>query len=200
MKQSVINIPEKSVINIPDVIDSSVFENSGFDYNPIEYTYYENKTVDIEDNPADQLINSYREEKTIDLNDMLLGQVRKILIDNNYLKFFDSIYSMVLVYAYLNQGIPIDYVNNTQQPPSELKTIVANIISYDLSLPTPFTAPIYTQPIGQMSMTTPSNPNLVGVGGKKRQTKKRQTKKRQTKKQRHVRRTKTKISKRQKQK
>jgi len=188
-------IPVKqSVINIPEVIDSSVFENSGFDYNPIEYKYYENKTVDIEDNPADQLINSYREEKTIDLNDMLLGQVRKILIDNNYLKFFDSIYSMVLVYAYLNQGIPIDYVNNTQQPPSELKTIVANIISYNLILPTPFTTPIYTQPIGQISMTQ-SNPILVGVGGKKRQTKKRQTKK-----QRHVRRTKTKISKRQKQK
>ena len=184
-------IPVKqSVINIPEVIDSSVFENSGFDYNRIEYNYYENKTVDIEENPADQLINSYREEKTIDLNDILLGQVRKILIDNNYLKFFDSIYSMVLVYAYLNQGIPIDYVNNIQQPPSELKTIVANIISYDLSLPTP----IYTQPIGQMSMTK-SNPIPVGVGGKKRQTKKRQTKK-----QRHVRRTKTKISKRQKQK
>jgi hypothetical protein len=205
VKKSVINIPEKSVINIPDVIDSSVFENSGFDYNPIEYTYYENKTVDIEVNPDDQLINSYREEKTIDLNDMLLGQVRKILIDNNYLKFFDSIYSMVLVYAYLNQGIPMDYVNNAQHPPSELKTIVANIISYDLSLPTPFTIPPFTQPIGQMSMTTPSNPILVGVGGKKRQTKKRQTKKRQTKKrqtkkQRHVRRTKTKISKRKKQK
>ena len=64
----------------------------------------------------------------IDLNEELRDQVRKIAIDNNYGTFFDSIYSSVLIYAYIENGIPLDYTSNIQQQPSQLIGIITNII------------------------------------------------------------------------
>lgn len=123
----------QTFINIPEVINSEVFEGSDYYTDKIMFDYYEDIPVPKEDNPNDQLINFITQEKSVDLNEMLYNQVSKIVSVNNYSQFMDSIYSMVLYYAYYNDGIPLDYIEH-ENSKSYLELIIEKIIQEDLDL------------------------------------------------------------------
>lgn len=171
--------------NIPAVFYSNLFENSGFDDLPIDYTDYELTPVARETNQIDQFIDKVKSETTIDLNKTLRDQVRQIAIDNNYGTFFDSIYSSVLMSAYIENGIPLDYTGNIQPQQSQLLGIIASNIY-------PNTGMLDIQPVvprGPMipmipTSINPFQPIFVGTGGgkKKRNSKKRKSNKRKSKK------------------
>lgn len=134
--QSMSSFPKQEAIysdNIPAVINSIEFNGSDYYTDKIMFDYYEDVPVEKEDNPNDQLINFIRQEKSIDLNKILYDQVVKIVSANNYSQFMDSIYSMVLYYAYYNDGIPLDYTENENRK-SDLEMVVEQIVQEDLDL------------------------------------------------------------------
>ena len=174
-----------NITNIPAVFDSNLFNDSDFYDSPIDYTDYQLTPVARETVPSDNFINFVKSETTIDLNEELRNQVRQIAIDNNYGTFFDSIYSSVLISAYIENGIPLDYTGNIQQQQSQLFGIIATIIY-------PNTGMLDIQPVvprGPMipmipTYTSPLQPIGVATGGgkKKKKSKKRKSKKRKSKK------------------
>jgi len=157
------------VKNIPEVINAQVFEDSDFYQEPIMYDYYVDSPVAKEVDPSDQLIDFVKEEKQIDLNSELYNQVSKIVTSNKQFKFIDSIYSMILFYAYLNDGIALDY-DETNPSVSNLKFMVDIIIQDELELPSTTYAPPQTViPATSSIASSPSQPNYqtvkVGTGG-----------------------------------
>jgi hypothetical protein len=174
-----------NITNIPAVFDSNLFNDSDFYDLPIYYTDYQVTPVDRETDPMNQFIDHVKSETTIDLNETLRNQVRQIAINNNYRTFFDSIYSSVLISAYIENGIPLDYTGNIQQQQSQLFGIIANIIDPNIGM-------LDIQPVvprGPMipmipTYTTPLQPIGVATGGgkKKRKSKKKKSKKKKNKK------------------
>ena len=151
------------------------FANTDYYFEPIN-TYY-NERIPVEDEaPDDKLIDYILEPRVKDLNKELMNQVIEILSKKGISKFFDSIYSMILVYSYIDNGVPLDYYDQSDNV-SQLESLVDNIIENDLVLPkeqeimdiandmeTVFELPTY------QSIETKQ-------GGKKRTTKKGGTKK-----------------------
>ena len=86
-----------------DVINSDFYEE------PILFTYYETVPVEKEDDSSNQIIDFIKEEKQIDLNKELYNQVYELSNEIGYGKFIDSIYSMILFYSEMMNGIPLDY-------------------------------------------------------------------------------------------
>ena len=173
-----------AITNIRNVIDSDLFNDSDFYDSSINYSYYDNIPVDKESNPDDQYIDSLYVEKNVDLNEVLRNQVKQIAINNKYNKFFDSIYSMVLLIAYIHDGIPLDGPSNGSQVQSQLEVIINNyIIKEYLSLPTVLftTLPISSAIPHELQARVPL-PLSAGGKKKKRKSKNRKSKKRKSKK------------------
>jgi hypothetical protein len=109
------------------------FANTDYYFDPIN-TYY-NERVPVEDEaPDDKLVDYILEPRVKDLNRELMNQVIEILSKKGILKFFDSVYSMILVHSYIDNGIPIDYYDQSDDV-SQLESLVDNIIENDLVLP-----------------------------------------------------------------
>lgn len=185
--QSIILKKSPRITNIPVVINSVEFIESDFYMKPIWYDYYVNVPVEEETNKEDQFIDSVREEKRVDLNGLLLSQVLKIAESKNISRFIDSIYSMVLYNAYFNNGIPLDYVENSATK-SDLEKIIEQIITEDLDLSNIETqdssAKMDIDNISSNSLDVPSmmSTNIpematANSGGKKRKATKRSSKK-----------------------
>ena len=174
-------LPKKESVsqNIPEVMESADVINSDFYEEPILFNYYENVPVDKEDDSSNQIIDFIKEEKQIDLNKELYNQVYELSNEIGYGKFIDSIYSMILFYSEIMNGIPLDYKDKN----SNLKFIVNHIIQNDLDLPQQ-QQPYVTQEPSFAFANNNMNQSMVTVnsGGKKKLSKKNKTRKRKTKK------------------
>lgn len=160
------NIPSRreSMPDISIVINSDVFDDSDFYYDPISYQYYENVPVEVEQNPADQLVTHITTDKHANLNEELYSQVLDILNTKNYSKYMDSVYTMVLVWSEILSGVPLN-LDKTQS--TGLNNMINHIITMDLDLPQPSLYPIQATPIRADTFNT--NQFIpVNVGGNRK--------------------------------
>ena len=156
-----------------DVINSDFYEE------PILFNYYETVPVEKEDDSSNQIIDFIKEEKQIDLNKELYNQVYELSNEIGYGKFIDSIYSMILFYSEMMNGIPLDYKDKN----SNLKIVVNYIIQNDLDLPKIQQPSVTKEPSFAFANNNMNQSIAVGAsGGKKKLSKKNKTRKRKTKK------------------
>lgn len=176
-KKTLLPIKESLPIqNIPEVMESYDVINSDFYEEPILFTYYDNVRVEKEDDSSNQIIDFIKEEKQIDLNKELYNQVYELSNEIGYGKFIDSIYSMILFYSEIMNGIPLDY----EETNSNLKNLVFIIIQNDLALPPK--QEIVKPPLSVFSTNMGQSIAVGASGGKKKLSKKNKTRKRKTKK------------------
>jgi len=176
-KKTLLPIKESLPIqNIPEVMESYDVINSDFYEEPILFTYYENVPVEKEDDSSNQIIDFIKEEKQIDLNKELYNQVYELSNEFGYGKFIDSIYSMILFYSELMNGIPLDY----EETKSNLNFLINYIIQNDLDLPPK--QEIVKSPLSVFSTNMGQSIAVGASGGKKKLSKKNKTRKRKTKK------------------
>ena len=165
--------------NIPEVMESDDVINSDFYEEPILFNYYETVPVEKEDDSSNQIIDFIKEEKQIDLNKELYNQVYELSNEIGYGKFIDSIYSMILFYSEMMNGIPLDYKDKN----SNLKIVVNYIIQNDLDLPQIQQPSVTKEPSFAFANNNMNQSIAVGAsGGKKKLSKKNKTRKRKTKK------------------
>jgi len=172
-KKTLLPIKESLPIqNIPEVMESYDVINSDFYEEPILFTYYDNVRVEKEDDSSNQIIDFIKEEKQIDLNKELYNQVYELSNEIGYGKFIDSIYSMILFYSEIMNGIPLDY----EETNSNLKNLVFIIIQNDLALPPK--QEIVKPPLSVFSTNMGQSIAVGASGGKKKLSKKNKTRKR----------------------
>ena len=125
-RQSVVE--DEDFPNIPSVFGNKVFSDSDFYFSPISSLIKVEVPIERESNPNDQVFDTIQETYNEDINDVLYLSIMENLYNNSYAIYVDSIYTMILTYAYINNGISFD------NECDDLKNIIAKIIQNDLKL------------------------------------------------------------------